>query len=529
MFPIFLLFHYPVENTTAQTTNSGALTGIITDPSKAIVPEAVVRLRDVSKGTTQTTKTDREGVYRFFFLAPSRYTVTVTHDGFQKATRTLEVLLGPPVSFNVTLEIVKENMTVKVTGEAPLIQAENGDVSTTMGLLQVSQLPNPGNDLTYIAQTTPGAIMNTDTIGVFYLGNFSILGMPGTSNLFTINGMNSNNTLKNTNNSGALGMMLGQNEVQEATVVSNGYSAQFGDAAGASVNYLTKSGGNAFHGNAAYYWNGSALNANDWIDNAQGNPRPFYIANQWAGSLSGTIKKDKLFFFFDTEGMRLVLPFSNAVVLPSAKFEFATMANIDSVFGPMSESHKFYQQAFSLYNNTPGANAAAPGNFNPQDLTGCNGWKGPQGLGTTEACAVHFQKNVGKPSSESIVSGRLDWNLRVNDRVFLLLQYDHGNRVEYVDPINSVFNVYTHQPWWQGQLSETHTIGPSAANQILLAGTYINRTSSVANPAQTQAVFPTVLNWFSAGNPFSVLGGQTGALHSRSVSRQGHTSYPTTW
>ena len=162
-------------------------------------------------------------------------------------------------------------------------------------------------------------------------------------------------------------MMLGQNEVQEATIVSNGYSGQFGGAAGASINYLTKSGGNDFHGNAAYYWNGSALNANDWIDNAYGNPRPFDIANQWAGSLGGPIKKDKLFFFFDTEGMRVILPSPFQVVLPSAKFESATMANIDSIFGPMSASHKFYQQMFNLYNSTPGASAATPGNFNPRD------------------------------------------------------------------------------------------------------------------------------------------------------------------
>ena len=73
-----------------------------------------------------------------------------------------------------------------------------------------------------------------------------------------------------------------------------------------SVNYQTKSGGNAFHGNTGYYWNGSDLNANDWIDNAVGTPRPFDIANQWAGSIGGPVKKDKL-FFFDTEGMRLVL------------------------------------------------------------------------------------------------------------------------------------------------------------------------------------------------------------------------------
>ena len=72
--------------------------------------------------------------------------------------------------------------------------------------------------------------------------------------------MNNNNIQVNTNNSGVLGMMLGQNEVQEASIVSNGYSAQFGGAAGSNINFLTKSGGNAFHGNAAYYWNGTALN-----------------------------------------------------------------------------------------------------------------------------------------------------------------------------------------------------------------------------------------------------------------------------
>jgi carboxypeptidase family protein len=500
---IYCLSLSSIQDSHAQTTTSGALTGVVNDPSHAVVPNTVVDLKDSSKGTMQTTRTDGDGVYRFYFLAPGRYTLTVSHEGFRTERHDVNVLLGPSGTRNITLEVAGGTATVKVTDEVPLLQAENGDVSTTMNLLQVSQVPNPGNDLTYIAQTAPGAMMNTDTNAGYYNGNFSILGMPGTSNLFTINGMNSNNTQINTNNSGALGMMLGQNEVQEATIVSSGYSAQFGGAAGSSINYLTKSGSNAFHGNAAYYWNGSALNANDWIDNALDNPRPFDVANQWAGSLGGPIVKEKLFFFFDTEGMRLVLPFSNSVVLPSAKFESATMANIDAIFGPMSASHKFYQQIFNLYNGAPGAGAATPGNFN--DPLGCNGWQGPNGLGTTEACAVHFFENLYSPSSESIVSVRTDWNISANDRVFLLVQYDHGNRA-IIDPINSAFNNYLNQPWWQGQLNETHTIGPSAANQFLLAGTYLSEIWKVANPAQSQATFPTSLGWFMAGNAFTALG-----------------------
>ena len=101
----------------------------------------------------------------------------------------MNVLLGPPVSVNVALEIAKASTTVTVTEEAPLLQAENGDVSATMNQKQISEVPNPGNDLTYIVQTAPGVVMNTDMQGG---ANFSILGMPGTSNRFTVNGMNDN-------------------------------------------------------------------------------------------------------------------------------------------------------------------------------------------------------------------------------------------------------------------------------------------------------------------------------------------------
>jgi hypothetical protein len=129
--------------------------------------------------------------------------------------------------------------------------------------------------------------------------------------------MNINDNSINGNLSGSLGLVLGQNQVQEATVVSTGYSGQFGGAAGGSVNYISKSGSNELHGNAQYYWNGRVLNAKDWFLNAQGMARPFDIANQWAGSLGGPIKKDKLFFFFDTEGIRLLIPQLFFVTIPS--------------------------------------------------------------------------------------------------------------------------------------------------------------------------------------------------------------------
>ena len=240
--------------------------------------------------------------------------------GFQTESRAVDVLLGPPVTVNVTLRVAQATTTVSVTAEAPLVHAENGDVSTTMNQQQVSEVPNPGNDLTYIAQTAPGAIMNTDAIGFGGSGNFSILGMPGTSNLFTLNGMNdnnngpniNNNVTANTNNSGVTGMMLGQNEIQEATVVSDWVFRSIRRRSGFKRQLPDQIRRQCFSWECAVLLerNGAECERLDRATLNSRNPRPSDIAHQWAGSLGGPIKKDKLFFFFDTEGVRLILPYS---------------------------------------------------------------------------------------------------------------------------------------------------------------------------------------------------------------------------
>jgi carboxypeptidase family protein len=488
---------------TAQTTTSGALAGLVTDQSSAVIPDADVEIKDDAKSTTQTTKTDREGVYRFFFVAPGRYTLTVTHAGFRERIRTVEVLLGPAVSVNVALAIATPATEITVADEVPLLQAESGDFSTAINREQISDLPNSGNDLTYIAQTAPGVVMNTDGGA----GNFSSLGMPGTSNLFTLNGMNDNDMGLNLSQTGPLGLMLGQNQIQEATVVTNGYSGQFGTLAGTNVNYITKSGSNGFHGNAEYFWNGRVLNANDWINKAFGEPRPFAIANQWAGSVGGPLRKDKLFFFFNSEGLHLTLPLIFPTVVPSTEFEAATMDNIDKKFGLTSASHDFYQRIFDLYTAAIGTNPVQPGGFFEEDKTGCDSSFNLGGL----PCAVNFVKTGTQPIYESLISARIDWNAASKDRVFLLVQYDNGiNR--FVDPISPLFNIETDQPWWQGQLVQAHTFGVSAANQFVLGGWWQSAIFKPKNLAQTQATFPTRLGWCDGGScSFNNLGLSLGA------------------
>jgi len=486
----------------SQTTTSGALSGVVIDQTNAVVPDATVEINDVAKGTTQSEKTDREGVYQFSFLRPGRYKLKVTHAGFQEERKSVTIQVGPPATVNVTLEIAKASSEITVSDEAPLIRAETADVSVTMNQKQVSEVPNPGNDLTYIAQTTPGAVMNTDNGS----GKFSILGMPGFSYAFTVDGVSITENTLNTVRGGPLGLTLGANQVQEATVVTSGYSGQFGNAAGGNVNYVTKSGGNAFHGNAQYYWNGTVLNANDWFNKAFGGQRPLSIANQWAGSLGGPIRKDKLFFFIDTEGLRLVIPQVLFTVIPTPEFEAATIQHIQNKFGLGSASDLFYQNIFRLYDGTPRASLARDGGFDLNDPIGCTGFSIPNSLGTPgHPCARNITNTRSRPSQDTLTSGRVDWNIGQSDRAFFRVQEEGGVAAIGTDPINSVFNGDYDNSRWQTQLLETHTFNPTTASQFLVGLSDHYWAYKSSRPTQALAAFPAFLN-FNVPGTFTNLG-----------------------
>lgn len=486
----------------AQTTTSGALTGIVVDQSGAVVPDARVEITDVAKGTTDSATTDRIGAYQFSFLRPGKYLLKVEHAGFREEQRAVAIQVGPTVTVNITLQVATSRNEILVSDDAPIIVAENADVSITINQKQISEVPNPGNDLTYIAQTAPGTVMNTDGGG--WMAKFSILGMPGTSYVFTVDGLSITENTLNLVRGGPLGLTLGTNQIQEATVVTSAYSGQLGNAAGGNINYVSKSGGNAFHGNAEYFWNGTVLNANDWFNQAFRNPRPFSIANQWAGSVGGPIRKNKMFFFFDTEGLRVTIPQILFTIIPTPEFESATLARIRAKFGVGSASDIFYQKLFDLYDSTPRSRSAIP--FGAVDGFGCAGFSGPNGLGTTVACSRHVTNSRSRPSQDTLTSGRLDWNLGQNDRAFFRLQEEGGTYAQGDDPINSIFDADYDNSRWQGQLLETHAFSPAIANQLLLGISAPYWAYKSKHQAEALATFPTQLNFWTPGT-FATLGG----------------------
>ncbi|HEY6307314.1 MAG TPA: carboxypeptidase regulatory-like domain-containing protein, partial [Candidatus Angelobacter sp.] len=216
----------------SQSVTAGDIAGVVSDTSGAVLPRATVTVKSDATGATEKTTTNGEGFYRFALLQPAVYTVTVDAAGFKTTSRKVAVTVGQVVTANMQMSVGAETITVEVT--APALQVESADVSTAFSNVQIAQLPNPGNDLSAIAQTAPGVVMNTG--GGF--GNFSSFGLPATSNLFTLNGMNDNDPFLNLNNSGATNLLLGANDLEEATITNNGYSGQYGQLAGAQVNYI---------------------------------------------------------------------------------------------------------------------------------------------------------------------------------------------------------------------------------------------------------------------------------------------------
>ena len=303
----------------AQTNISGAIAGTITDSTGAVVPNAKVTLVSDSTGQTKIVTSDAGGVYHLSFLAPGSYKMTVTFQGFVTVSKAVAASAGTTGIENIQLSIGSANAVVEVTVGGELIHTEDAQVSSTFDLEAIQALPNPGNDMTFYAQTTPGAVMAVSSGGGY--GNFSTFGLPGTSNTFTINGGYNNDPFLNIGNTGATNLMLGGNDVGNVTVVSNAYDAAYGGLGGTQLSETTRSGSNRFHGNANYFWNGRVMNANDWFVKQSGSPRPFVNANQWGVGIGGPIWRDHTFFFGNYEGIRLVFPTSpTQVYAPSQTY-----------------------------------------------------------------------------------------------------------------------------------------------------------------------------------------------------------------
>ncbi len=501
----------------AQNIVSGELVGTVTDPQGAVVPNSTVTLVSKDFGTTQTTTTNAQGMYRFPLLRPGNYKVTATPAGFAPVTREVVVAVGQVTNAGIQVAVQGAKEVVQVTEEAPLLQTENANVTSNYDRKQIEMLPSPGQDLTNYALTAPGIVLST---GAGY-GNFTAFGLPGTSNLFTVNGNDTNDPFNGLNNSGATNNFLGTNEIQELAIVTNGYTGQYGRAAGANVNYTTKSGTNSFHGNGVWYWNGRVMNANDYFNNgaggaAAGADRPFANSNQWQGSIGGPIKKDKLFFFYNNEGLRYVLPTASDVYIPSPQFQ-ADALNIGA--GTVSAQNlAFYQRMFNIYNTAPNAANAVPvsAGLDPYDPgvggLGCGdfagtAYSGGGTFGLDVPCSLTFRSQASNKNTERLMSVNVDWVATQNDKFKFRWWDDRGLQATGTDPLSPIFNASSNQPQDTGQLNYTKVFGPNLINQLIVGGSYYSAIFNTADRPGALAAFPTQINF--GDGLFDIMGNNT--------------------
>ncbi len=452
----------------AQTNISGDIAGTVTDASGAVVPGANITVMNKGTGEVKRAVSNASGGYRVSLLPPGTYHVTVVETGFTGTSADLTLGAGQVLENDAKLQIGNSTTTVEVTSEAPLLQTENGEISTSFTREQVETLPNPGNDLTFIAQTAPGAVMNTQ--GGY--GNFSTFGLPATANTFTINGGYENDPFLNLNNSGASNLLLGNNDIGDVTVISNAYGAQYGGLGGTQVNEISRSGTNQLHGDATYWWNGSALNANDYFNNQVGQKKPRSNANQWAGAIGGPIFRNKTFFFFDTEGIRVIIPVRATIYAPSAQFIATTEANVLAAQG--AAALPLYQRFFNEYTKNPAYAAATPVPSTDPDFGNI----------------VTFNAQSANFAHEQLYTGRLDQKLSDKDQVFFHMKYDSGVQPTFTSLLDPIFDANSPQPDWEGQLNETHTFTPNFTNQFVFSTIYYRAIFQNTSAAAANAIVP---------------------------------------
>ena len=472
----------------AQSITAGDINGTLTDAIGAIIPNGKITVTSPTTGMTKITTSGASGEYRVSLLPPGTYKVEASAPGFATISTTITVAAGSVTTDDIQMSVGQSTTTVEVSATPEVVNTTNGDITTVVTAEQVQALPNPGNDLTYVAQTAPGSVMNTGTAAGGY-GNFSSFGISGLSNMFTLDGGYENDPFLNLNNTGASNLTLGNNEVGTVTVVSPAFSAQFGGLGGAQVNEITTSGTNHFHGNANYWWDGRALNANDWFNkqsqvfNGQKNQATFVNANQWGAAIGGPVLRDRLFFFANTEGIRATTPASGQVWVPSKAFQDCALGNdgpnctklnaaadADCANNPDStcvgsndvapfaaapaSQIPLLKTIFGVYNNSPFRNASAV-KADPNDVT----------------ADTYYATNSAN-LTEWLLTARVDYRIGAKDNFYIHYKQDHGVQPTYTDLIDPRFTTASVQPAWEGQLNETHSFSPNFINQLVLTGNY---------------------------------------------------------
>jgi hypothetical protein len=312
----------------AQTTN-GSITGRVTDPSKATIAEAKVAAVNLGTNFRYESTTNAAGEYTLANLPPGTYRMEVEKSGFKKLVRPevkLHVQDALAIDFEMAVGSVSETVTVEAG--APLVNTTSGTVSTVVDQTFVENIPLNGRSFQTLIMLTPGVVVTQTAYDD--QGQFSVNGQRADANYFTVDGVSANfgvtgyqplvqaagGALPALSASGGTNSLVSVDAMQEFRVQTSSFAPEFGRTPGGQISIVTRSGSNQFHGTAFEYFRNSVLDANDWFSNANHLPKPEERQNDFGGVFGGPILKDKTFFFFSYEGLRLRQPATQETAVP---------------------------------------------------------------------------------------------------------------------------------------------------------------------------------------------------------------------
>jgi len=304
----------------------GTLSGTITDPTGRAVAQAQIVIKNLATGVERTITTNADGFYTAVNLLPGDYQVTISATGFNTEVKSgITMNVGGQQSFDLTLHVGTVSHTVQVTTEAPAVQLTSSEISATVNATTVRELPLNGRSWTDLAALQPG-VETIQTQPSFSVGadrgnrgfgqQLTISGARPQQNNYRLDGVSLNDYANGAPGS-VLGGNLGVDAIQEFSVLTSNYSAEYGKTSGGVVNATTRSGTNSFHGSAYEFLRNSALDAANFFENAGGVAKAPFKRNQFGGAIGGPIAKNHTFFFADFEGIRQSKGIANHNFVPS--------------------------------------------------------------------------------------------------------------------------------------------------------------------------------------------------------------------
>ncbi len=459
------------------------LSGTVTDPSGAAIADARVTILNKATGVTRDATAGSGGFYSVPNLLPGVYDITVTASGFSASKQSdMALTVGDQRVLNVSLKIGEASQTVEVTASSPLVQLGSSTVGGEVETATVRELPLNGRDWASLALTQPGvAQVRTHPLGTTQgsrgLGmQMTISGNRPTQNSFRLDGALVND-FANAGPGSVLGQNLGVDSIQEFTVLTSNYSAEYGFTSGGVINAVTRSGTNAFHGSAFDFLQNDKLNASNFFNNANGLPKNPLKRNQFGASAGWRILKDKLFLFGDYEGVRQSFGAANPQFTISQAVRAGRVTNLQNGVVSTVQINPNIQKYLALF---PPANG--PGN----------------GVGEN-ANVGQFNWTAVQTANENFYTFRGDYKLSDKDSLF-------GTYVR--DPstihIPTTFNTSlsrTDAYRTLGVAEETHIFTPFSANTVRVA---MDRTYGLTNHYDdSSAINPAANDASLAMNPAS--------------------------